>query len=123
MAIQDLEASGWQPEGGPYQAIVCSHVLEHLREPVALLGRLLLAANDHTRLIVALPNVLQWRQRASFLGGRFAYTDGGIMDRTHLRFFDWRSATRLVEDAGWEVERAFSGGPRPARGMETPRGG
>jgi hypothetical protein len=35
--------------------------------------------------------------------GRFAYTDGGILDRTHLRFFVRETAVELVAKAGFEV--------------------
>ena len=57
-----------------------------------------------------LPNVLFWKQRLEFLRGRFRYTDGGLTDRTHVRFFDWDSAEQLVRQAGFEViERAADG--------------
>jgi hypothetical protein len=55
-------------------------------------------------LIVALPNALHWKQRFEFLSGRFRYTDGGPMDRSHLRFFDWESAYLLLQDTGLQVE-------------------
>jgi hypothetical protein len=37
------------------------------------------------------------------LFGRFEYTERGILDKTHLRFFTRRSARRMIENAGYEI--------------------
>ncbi|HSV72125.1 MAG TPA: class I SAM-dependent methyltransferase [Methylibium sp.] len=96
---------------GAFDCIVCSHVLEHLLDPGALLRRLRGCLAPGASLLVALPNALFWRQRLEFLRGRFRYTDGGLMDSSHYRFFDWQTAEQLVRDAGYRVtERAADGG-------------
>jgi SAM-dependent methyltransferase len=97
-----------------YDCIICSHVLEHLYEPESLLCALL----DHCLipdglLVVALPNVLHWKQRLEFLLGRFRYTSGGIMDSTHYRFYDWNSASQLVSNAGYKILSRKSDGIFP----------
>lgn len=95
---------------GRFDCIVCSHVLEHLHDPQQVLVRLRDCMAPGAVLLVALPNALFWRQRLQFLRGRFRYTDGGLMDRTHLRFFDWDSARDLVRGAGLALrERAADG--------------
>jgi SAM-dependent methyltransferase len=86
-----------------FDCVLCSHVLEHLWDPAGLLTRLRPALEGGGLLVAALPNALHWRQRLAFLRGRFEYTDGGVMDRTHLRFFDWCTARALFEGAGYEV--------------------
>ena len=96
-----------------FDCVLCSHVLEHVREPHTLLAQLRPLIAPSGSLVVALPNVLFWRQRLAFFGGRFEYSNGGIMDRTHLRFFDWRSAARLIEDAGFAIERRDATGSLP----------
>jgi ubiquinone/menaquinone biosynthesis C-methylase UbiE len=92
-----------------FDVIVCSHFLEHLVHPETVLRQLLRFSKAETLLVIALPNVLHWRQRAAFLGGRFEYQDGGLMDETHLRFYDWRTAGILVQSSGWRLlgKRAF----------------
>jgi SAM-dependent methyltransferase len=99
---------------GQYDCIICSHVLEHLYEPESLLSTLF----DHCLsldglLIVALPNVLYWKQRLEFLCGRFCYTSGGIMDSTHYRFYDWNTACQLVCNAGYQIVSRKSDGIFP----------
>ena len=98
---------------GQFDTIVCSHVLEHLREPGALLARLRANLADGGTLVVALPNPLYWRQRIAFARGEFRYTPGGLMDDTHLRFFDWVTAQELVERAGYQVVEATADGGWP----------
>jgi SAM-dependent methyltransferase len=98
---------------GSFDAVVCSHVLEHLRDPGAVLRRLRGNLAGGGTLIVALPNPLLWRQRLAFLAGRFRYTDGGIMDDTHLRFFDWVSGQQLIEGAGYRIVEAIADGGVP----------
>lgn len=98
---------------GLFDCIVCSHVLEHLYWPDEFLLRIRPLLASDGRLVVALPNVLAWRQRLAFLCGRFRYSDGGLMDRTHFRFFDWRSAQKLVMHAGFVIDSARAEGVFP----------
>lgn len=98
---------------GQFDCIVCSHVLEHLIDPGQLLCQLRTSLRPEGSLIVALPNVLHWKQRLQFLRGRFEYTDGGLMDRTHLRFYDWPGARRLLVEAGLAVQEAHADGGLP----------
>jgi 2-polyprenyl-3-methyl-5-hydroxy-6-metoxy-1,4-benzoquinol methylase len=94
----------FEPHGlGLFDAIVCSHILEHLYSPSELLLRLRHSLTPDGILIVALPNVLFWKQRLQFLRGRFRYTEGGIMDRTHYRFFDYTTSLELVKEAQFEI--------------------
>lgn len=106
---------------GTFDAIVCSHVLEHLRDPGRLLARLRGNLAPGGLLIVALPNPMLWRQRLAFMAGRFRYTQGGIMDDTHLRFFDWATARQLVAAAGYHVlETVAEGGWPGSRFLPVP---
>lgn len=97
-------------ELGSFDCIVASHVLEHLYAPENILGQLHKILNPGGILVVALPNVLFWQQRFKFLRGQFRYTDGGLMDRTHFRFYDWQSAHQLLEESGYAILNAESSG-------------
>jgi 2-polyprenyl-3-methyl-5-hydroxy-6-metoxy-1,4-benzoquinol methylase len=90
-------------ELGSYDCIICSHILEHLYSPAEVLARLRDNLSSDGVLIVALPNALFWKQRWEFLRGRFRYTEGGIMDRTHYRFFDYATSVELVRNAQFEI--------------------
>jgi SAM-dependent methyltransferase len=79
-----------------FDTILCSHVLEHLREPSLVLGRLARLLASGGRVLIAVPNVLGWRQRLAFLAGRFEYARDGVLDSTHLRFFTYDTADRYL---------------------------
>jgi SAM-dependent methyltransferase len=111
--VRDLEELG-PLETDPFDLIIFSHVLEHVSNPGSLLRTLAGYLIPGGRLVAALPNALHWRQRLEFLRGNFRYADGGVMDRTHLRFFDWVTARRLFESSGYDVIHTKAHGTFPA---------
>jgi SAM-dependent methyltransferase len=104
-------------KNGSYDCIICSHVLEHLYWPETLLRRLRAGLTPEGVLVVGLPNILHWKQRAQFLLGRFRYADYGLMDRTHFRFFDWSTAKELIASNGYSIVSAVADGGFPQGGL------
>lgn len=103
--VRETDLERFEPVAGQrFDAIVLSHVLEHIRDPERLLKRILREALPGATVIVAVPNVLWWRQRMEFVRGRFRYADSGIMDRTHVHFFDLETAKKLMLDCGMTLE-------------------
>jgi len=90
---------------GSFDAILFADLLEHLAQPEAALAhaRRLLAPGGV--VVASLPNVRHWSVVRQLLEGDFRYEAAGILDRTHLRFFTKRSALRLLEGAGFAVDR------------------
>jgi SAM-dependent methyltransferase len=84
--------------------VLCLDVLEHLVDPWSTLRALQPLLRPGARIIVSLPNVRHHSVLLPLLlRGEWRYTDAGIMDRTHLRFFTLRSARRLLSDCGFQV--------------------
>jgi SAM-dependent methyltransferase len=100
-------------ELGTFDCIICSHIIEHLYHPELLLKKIKNKLAENGSLIIALPNVLHWRQRKEFMRGRFRYTEGGLMDSTHYRFYDFESAIRLIKQSGFIIEIAKATGNFP----------
>lgn len=96
---------------GNYDLVVLANVLEHLRRPETVLSgiRSLLAGDG--RILISVPNVAHLSVRRMLLRGRFDYTDSGIMDRTHLRFYTRDALRRQLTEGGWTVtaERSSPG--------------
>lgn len=88
-----------------HQVVVCADVLEHMVNPEAALRRLVQLQGPGSLFLISLPNVANLWVRLNVLAGRFEYTDRGILDRTHLRFFTRSSAVRMVESAGLTITR------------------
>ena len=112
VVVADLESYSFR-DLGRFDCVICSHVLEHLRNPDAVLSRLQSVLAPGGTVLIALPNVLHWRQRLQFLVGRFRYTQGGLMDSTHVVFFDWLTARRLVDKTGLELVSSDADGGFP----------
>ena len=56
-------------------------------------------------IVVSIPNIANWKVRLKLLLGKFDYREEGIMDKTHLRFFTKKTAVRLIEKAGYKIEK------------------
>lgn len=99
-----------------FDVIICSDVLEHLRQPEIPLRAFHHLLAPQGRLLLSVPNVAQWRIRWMLLWGRWDYTLEGIMDVTHLRWFTRASLFALVNECGWECQEFdFTVGPNFAR--------
>jgi len=79
-----------------FDALIFSHVLEHLRNPATVLARFTKLLSQGGQVIVAVPNILSWRMRLQFLRGDFQYQSEGPLDDTHLRFFTYQTADKCL---------------------------
>jgi SAM-dependent methyltransferase len=86
-----------------FDYVLFADVLEHLRDPVAVLRRVLPVLMDSGRLIISLPNIANWTVRLKLLCGNFNPEERGILDKTHLHFFTLASAKKMMTDAGCRV--------------------
>jgi 2-polyprenyl-3-methyl-5-hydroxy-6-metoxy-1,4-benzoquinol methylase len=100
--VADVETFEF-PYRREFDYIVFADVLEHLRDPAAVLRRCLPALKESGKIIISVPNVANWVIRLSLLLGRFDYMDRGILDRTHLRFFTLRSLKQMMSEASCRV--------------------
>jgi 2-polyprenyl-3-methyl-5-hydroxy-6-metoxy-1,4-benzoquinol methylase len=96
-----------------YDVVLFGDTLEHLPDPGAVLARLRPRVKPGGVLVVSVPNIANWAIRLSLLAGRFRYTDRGILDRTHLRFYTRRTLIELLEGAGFRVVALKASVPLP----------
>ena len=114
--FQDLNYFS-MPKTDKFDLIICSHVLEHLISPEKFLINIQSHLEPHAVLIAALPNTMHWRQRLMFLKGSFRYENGGLLDKTHLHFYDWRSSRELFAENGYNIEKYKACGYMPLPGF------
>jgi 2-polyprenyl-3-methyl-5-hydroxy-6-metoxy-1,4-benzoquinol methylase len=72
-----------------FDVVICADVLEHLIDPWGALQKISGHLKKDGILIASMPNLREWKTLSKVVfKGDFKYVpDGGIMDRTHLRFF------------------------------------
>lgn len=102
--VHDIEQAGWWTElyGRRYDVVVCADVLEHLREPDALLKRLTQMLAPGGRLLLSVPNISHAGVLWELFMGDFRYRNRGLLDKTHLRFYTERSLLRALADNGYK---------------------
>ena len=87
-----------------YDAITFGDILEHLKYPGILLYHLRKYLNPNGLVAASIPNSAFIWTRIRFFLGNFAYSNkGGLMDEDHLRFFSFKTARVLFEDAHYKV--------------------
>ena len=90
-------------EVGAADCVVFGDVLEHLRDPWALLSRLRAALKPRSRVIACLPNMQHWSVQIRLATGQLRYEPSGLLDRTHLRWFTRATALELFQSSGYRV--------------------
>jgi glycosyltransferase involved in cell wall biosynthesis len=96
--------------GEDFDVVVAGDIFEHLRDPGRLLREIRHVLDHNGSVITSVPNVAHWYPRLRFASGRFDYDRRGILDATHLRFFNARTFARLAEESGYRVVQAVPTG-------------
>jgi 2-polyprenyl-3-methyl-5-hydroxy-6-metoxy-1,4-benzoquinol methylase len=102
--VADIEEFEF-PYRGEFDVILFADVLEHLRDPTAVLRRSLPCLTSDGEVIISLPNIANFVIRMNLLFGRFEYGERGILDRTHLSFFTLAAVKRLVSECACRIHR------------------
>ncbi len=101
--VADLENGIPGLPEGRFDRVLLLDTVEHLRDPRSLLASCASALAERGKLIVSIPNTVNFTVRLRFLFGSFRYSDRGIMDWSHVRFFTRRTASELLNSAGYRV--------------------
>lgn len=87
-----------------FDCIVCNDVLEHLPFPETILFALKRIMSPGAVLVGSIPNVRYFPVLLDLVwNADWKYTDDGVLDRTHLRFFTGKSLERFLKQTGYEL--------------------
>lgn len=100
VAIADVERTPLPFGDEAVDCIVYGDVLEHLTDPWAVLSAHARVLSPNGTVVICMPNTEHWSFAARLLQGTWAYEDQGLFDRTHLRWFTYRSTQAALEGAG-----------------------
>lgn len=99
--IENLELN--YPEGY-FDCIMYADILEHLIEPLNILEKHKVYLQKDGYVIASIPNMKYYKIILRLIfSGTWDYSDAGILDRTHVRFFGLINIIELFEKAGYEI--------------------
>ncbi len=104
--VGDLDQeSTWKQiyQDKPYDVVFASAVIEHLKNPWDIISKIHSNLKKDGLLVITTPNIAHWRMRVHLLRGKFEYTQYGILDNTHTKFFTYFTFQDLITQAGFEI--------------------
>jgi 2-polyprenyl-3-methyl-5-hydroxy-6-metoxy-1,4-benzoquinol methylase len=87
-----------------FDCIVFNDVLEHLIDPYSLLLKMKNILSKDGVIVCSIPNIRYFRAFIDFLISKeWKYTDDGVFDRTHLRFFTYKSIINMFNSLDYDI--------------------
>lgn len=90
-----------------FDYIILADVLEHTKEPEKVLCKLKKILTSSGAFVISIPNIMHISILYKLLHGRFEYTEEGILDRTHLRFFTYIDIIKMLEKCGLKIQNSI----------------
>lgn len=105
LLIGDIEEVNWLEEFKDIQFdyIIFADVLEHLKNPWAILKNATTLLKEEGQIIISIPNVAHNAIIMELLKGDFKYRQLGLLDDTHIRFFTNKTLVELLDHAGLQA--------------------
>ncbi|HSX42993.1 MAG TPA: class I SAM-dependent methyltransferase [Candidatus Saccharimonadales bacterium] len=88
-----------------YDVIIFADVLEHLVQPAKVLESIKKLLKKDGMVVFSVPNMAHVSVRLALLEGVFEYTEVGLLDKTHLHFYDLPAVYDLFKEAGMKLEQ------------------
>jgi len=86
-----------------YDVIILADVIEHLVFPSVALQRIKHLLKPSGILVFSVPNMSHISVRLALLAGKFTYTETGVLDKTHLHYYDFQELQRVLNEGGMEI--------------------
>jgi glycosyltransferase involved in cell wall biosynthesis len=100
----DIETYDFTQDSEPVDTILLLDIIEHLRQPEALLEKLRQQyAHNDPNVIITTGNIGFFVVRFGLLFGQFNYGKRGILDMDHTRLFTFRALRRALANSGYIV--------------------
>jgi O-antigen biosynthesis protein len=87
-----------------FDLVLALDVLEHLYNPWDVLADLKQYLKTGGHVVASIPNVQNLAVIGDLIKGRWRYTDAGILDAAHIRFFTLEGISPLFEGAGLSLK-------------------
>lgn len=100
----DLTAAGITP--GSVDTVVAADVLEHMYDPWKVMAGLKPYLSPDAQVVASIPNSRNLILAAALINnGSWIYSDAGLLDITHIRFFTQPEIIRFFHETGYQVKK------------------
>ena len=79
-----------------FDYIVFGDILEHLNNPIEVLKVFKGYLKENGYFLISLPNTAHASIKAGLLNNSFEYTEAGLLDKTHIHLFTYKSLLQLL---------------------------
>ena len=87
-----------------FDCIIFFDILEHLVDPYTLLSAAKTKLTEAGVIVASIPNIRYYRTFVDFvIHGNWNYQAQGILDKSHLRFFTYKSMRQMFYELGFEI--------------------
>jgi 2-polyprenyl-3-methyl-5-hydroxy-6-metoxy-1,4-benzoquinol methylase len=88
-----------------YDIIFMGDVIEHFAKPIEALMKLKKLLNSTGSLVFSIPNITHMSVRLMLLRGNIEYGKTGLLDETHLHFYNREEVYRVMNAAGLKITK------------------
>jgi len=103
--VSDVESFDLPLEEASFDRIIFADILEHTIDPWSVLASYGRYLKSDGLVIASIPNIRFYAVIARLIFNRWGYSESGILDSTHLRFFTLPTIKEMFERAGYQIER------------------
>lgn len=122
LPIEEIVWREYGIEPGTVDFIIIADVLEHLENPWQVLHDLRHLLSPSGAVLASIPNARNLWLLDHLANGNWTYTNEGLLDATHLRFFTRKEIERLFRKAGYEISCIRQNVDGRVRQLLTPEG-
>ena len=101
--IEDMALIKRKLKTQKFDVIIFSDVLEHLYDPVGIIKFYQSLLKQDGTIVVSVPNIANIFSRIALLFGYFNYSETGVMDKTHIRFFNRKNLKQLAKESDLKI--------------------
>ena len=88
---------------GKFDYIIFSDVLEHILEPQKILNAFKVFLNEKGAFLISFPNIAHASIKMNLLLDDWTYTDIGLLDKTHIKFFTRKSIPTFLAEINLKI--------------------
>ena len=102
--VGNLEDQAFSYEKEMFDYIIFGDVLEHLRNPEAVIKYCSDYLKDDGYMIASIPNLMHVSVIKDLLAGNFTYTDTGLLNKTHIHMFTYNEIVHMFDACNFNID-------------------